>query len=147
MTKFILKFVLGGASPHKPGQWIEGSVEFGEKSFSLSADVCRMSAADEFSMYRLHERLEQPFTAELYLGLLSLIAEDEFRPSKPGFELSYSGDGPAPGEEIIRILEPEVRASASVAVVPASIADSLEQQMRRISLMRKIQSGMAYVEA
>ncbi len=147
MSQFTLKFVLGAATTQLPGQWLEGSVEFGEESFTLSVDVCRSSSAGEFSMYRLYERLDEPFTAQLFLGLLSLIAEDEFRPSTPGIELSYSGDGAAPSDEIARIMEPEVRRYASPAVVPIRAADSLYAQMQRISLMRRVQAGMAHLNA
>jgi hypothetical protein len=146
MSQFMLEFVLGAASTQMPGQWLEGSVEFGKESFTLSADVCRSGGAEEFSMYRLHQRLDQPFTAEMFLGLLSLIAEDEFRPSMSGIELSYSGDGAAPTAEIARIMEPKVRGNASLAVVPASVAAKLHSQMQRISLMRRVQSGMAHLD-
>lgn len=145
MSQFTLNFVLGAASRPMPGQWLEGSVEFGEESFALSVDVCRTSSTGEFSMYRLHERLDEPFTAQLFLGLLSLIAEDEFRPSTSGIELSYSGEGAAPSDEIARIMEPEVRRDASPAVVPVHAADSLKGQMQRISMMRQVQSGMAHL--
>ncbi len=147
MSQFILHFVLGAASRPMPGQWLEGSVEFGEEWFTLSVDVCRSSSTGEFSMYRLHERLGQAFTAELFLGLLSLIADGEFRPSTSGIELSYSGDGAAPSDEIARIMESEVRRDASPAVVPLRGADSLHAQMQRISLMRRMQSGMAHLDA
>ncbi len=91
----------------------------------------------------MDERLDQPFTAELFLGLLALIADAEFRPSASGIQLFYSGDGPAPTDEIARILEPLVRANASPAVVPEHLADKLRAQMHRISRIRRLQRGMA----
>lgn len=145
MSPFTLKFMLGAPSEDLPGQWLDGTVEFGAESFTLTADICCRISADEFSMYRIHEQLDQPFTAELFLGILSLIAEDEFLPSAPGFELFCSGDGAAPTGEIARILEPEVRAGASPALVPASVAESLRQQMRRVSAMRQLQRGMMHI--
>ncbi len=143
MSEFKLEYVLGARSTELPGQWIEGSVEFGNRSFSIMANVCRNSSSGEFSMYRLDEHLDQPFTAELFLGLLSLIAEAEFRPSASGIQLFYSGDGPAPTDEIARILEPQVRANATASVVPESLADKLRAQLHRISRMRRLQRGMA----
>lgn len=145
MSNFTLQFVLGRSSYEQPGQWVEGSVEFGHSSFEVSADICRRIGSDEFSIYRVHEQLGGPFTAELFLGVLSLIADGEFQPSGSGLELSYSGEGIAPTEEIARILEPDVRGNASAAAVPPDVTETLRKQLQYIRRMRRLQRGMMHL--
>ena len=139
MPSTTVQCVRGNLPEELPGQWIDAvAIVESDQHFLFGADLCRRIAADQFSLHRVGARVQQPFSAEVLLGLLLVVAAAPFHPSRSGFETIVDGPSDSVRKELRRILEPEIRRNADPSSVPDETRQELGLQMTGIAIQRNL---------
>ena len=140
MQSTTVQCILGRLPEELPGQWIDAvAIVESDQHFLFGADLCQRIAADQFSLHQVGVRVQQPFSAEVLLGLLLVVAEAPFQRSRSGFETTVDGPSDSVRMELCRVLKPEVRRNADPSSVPNAIRQELGLQMAGIAIQRNLQ--------
>jgi hypothetical protein len=126
-----VKIILGRLPDKIVGQWIEVRITLdGNPGFELQADICRLLGNGVFSLESILQKVEEPFTAELALALVAIIAEPPFAPTQIGLVIEVSGDPELANGEIGRFAFPEVRQDALELLLPLPLRESMLKKLR-----------------
>ena len=132
-------FQLGHEATAQPGRWTSGKVHLASDTFDVEADFIRSGKHDFYSTHHLALKIAEPFSPELFAGILQLIGEAGFAPSVD--HLFVREDSELSDAQLVQLvkvlaiwdLEIDCRDAVSEA-----IASLVQLKLKRISMLERI---------
>jgi hypothetical protein len=148
MDQTTFLFQLGLEAAAQPARWTLGKVWLEASKFELEAELLRSGDRDFYSSHHAAFKFEEPFSPELFIGILQIIGDAGFKPSIEKLTVAagseFSDDWIPQIFEALAIWDLALDCRSSV---PSRITECLRKKLKRISMLERIGAASSAIRS